>query len=333
MRLFEKSSSALIVFLFGLALLSGCDLLGGGESFDVPRERLVAMTAVYEETHESGRPFHRLVVADVQNPSDYEVLSAAGTDVGRSCFAPEKRRLLFEDNGGSSVGSRTSIKLLDLNTREVRDLGATGSLKGCVWRADGSGFYFAAAGGAGLKLSTFYDLETGETRPFAQMETQDGRMRGSIPYARKGRDSILVLADSLIRREVGGWRHAGVGYYFVDAKTGEYLTQIENEQIKGAIMPAYNEEQELIAFQGNSRITVSDLVGSFFETYGTSPGKVYQTVRWGPDDTLLADRRPQTSFDPEKYRVVVTDTKTGEVHELVASERIDGAVGLRAPDY
>lgn len=82
------------------------------------------MTAVYEETHESGRPVHRLVVADVQNPSTYEVLSAAGTDAGRSCFGPEKHRLLFEDNSESTVGLRAPIKLLDLESREVPDFPA-----------------------------------------------------------------------------------------------------------------------------------------------------------------------------------------------------------------
>lgn len=147
----RRSKLLLFVCLTGLTLI-GCDLLGGSDDFNVPPERLVTMTAVYEETHESGRPVHRLVLADVEDPSDHEVLSAAGRDAGRSCFGPEKRRLLFEDNSESNVGSRAPIKLLDLESREVRDLGAAGTLKGCVWRADGSGFYYAAGGPDGLDV-------------------------------------------------------------------------------------------------------------------------------------------------------------------------------------
>ena len=315
------------------AFLCSCDLLGEDASFDVPSERLVSMTAVFEETHESGRPVHRLVVADVENPSNHEVLSAAGRDVGRSCFGPDKRRLLFEDNSGSNVGSRAPVKLLDLETRKVRDLDATGTLKGCVWRADGSGFYFAAAGGAGLRISAFYDLESGETRSFAQKESQGKAMRGSIPYSRKGRDSILVRADSLVRRENGGFKNVGGGFYFVDAETEKYLTQIENERLEGAITPAYNGKQSLVAFQGGSRVTVSDLEGSFFETYGVATQKVYHIVRWGPENTVLAERRPQSSFDPEKYRVMGVNIETGGIREFVEPKVIDGAVGLRAPDY
>jgi hypothetical protein len=323
-----STRSAVPLLLGGLLLsgllLFGCDLLGD-DSFDLPSERLVAMTAVYEETLPGGRPVHRLVVADVQNPSNYEVLSAAGRDAGRSCFGPEKRRILFEDNSESNVGSRAPIKLLDLETREVRDLNAAGTLKGCVWRADGNGFYYAAGGPAGLTVSTFYDLKTDETEIFAQSESG----ATVIPYGRKGRDSILVLSND----SLAPGPQDRPAFYFVDAETGEYLTQIENGQIKGAIVPAYNDEQGLIAFQGNSRLTVSNLVGSFFDTYGVAPGKVYHTVRWGPDDTILADRRPQTSFDPERYRVMAVDIASEGTRELVAPERIDGAVGLRAADY
>lgn len=311
-----------------LLLLSGCDglgLFGGNDNFDVPAERLVSMTAVYEETHESGRPIHRLVVADVENPSNYQVLSEAGTDVGRSCFGPEKRRLLFEDNSETNVGSRAPIKLLDLETRKVRDLDATGTLKGCVWRADGSGFYFPAASLAGLTVSTFYDLESGETEVFAQSDAG----ATVIPYGRKGRDSILVLStDSLAPGPAE--RQA---FYLVDAETEKYLTQIENERLEGAIMPAYDGKQSLVAFQGGSRVTVSDLEGSFFETYGVATQKVYHIVRWGPENTVLAERRPQSSFDPEKYRVMGVNIETGGIREFVEPEVIDGAVGLRAPDY
>ena len=324
-----------------LLLLSGCDglgLFGGNDNFDVPSERLVSMTAVYEETHESGRPVHRLVVADMENPSNYQVLSEAGTDAGRSCFGPEKRRLLFEDNSETNVGSRAPIKLLDLETREVRDLGATGTLKGCVWRADGSGFYYAAGGPAGLTVSTFYDLETDEAGIFAQSESG----ATVIPYGRKGRDSILVLSnDSLAPGPAD--RPA---FYFVDAETGEYLTQIENEHLrfvpredpdrgawkKSAFTPAYNDTRDLIAFRRNdaesgvNNIAVTDREGSFMELYrsGSFP-------EWGPNRSILFTRR---SFeDYREARAMVIDTEENTVRPLAEPQTIDEAEGLRLPDY
>jgi len=327
-------SPVLFIAVFAAALMGavlGCDLLGGDESFDVPPERLVAMTAVFEETLEGGRPVHRLVVADVQDPSNYEVLAASGTDVGRSCFGPEKRRLLFEDNSESTVGSRAPIKLLDLKTREVRALDATGTLKGCVWRADGSGFYFAAASLAGLTVSTFYDLESGETEVFAQSKAG----ATVIPYGRKGRDSILVLSsDSLAPGP-----QDRPAFYFVDAQTGEYLIQIENEHLRfvpwenpdrggwkySAFVPAYDAEHDLVAFrrntpQGNGKLTVTSLNEMFFEVYGN----VFGAPEWGPGGELLFTRGSS---------VLRLDVRSGDRRMFFGTSEIEGVTGLRNPDY
>jgi len=284
------------------------------------------------------------VLADVENPSNHEVLSAAGRDAGRSCFGPEKRRLLFEDNSESNVGSRAPIKLLDLESREVRDLGATGTLKGCVWRADGSGFYFPAASLAGLTVSTFYDLESGEKEVFAQLEAG----ATVIPYGRKGRDSILVLSsDSLAPGP-----QDRPAFYFVDAQTGEYLTQIENEHLRfvpwedpdrggwrqGAFRPAYNDEKDLIVFSfGNAEvqgtIAVTNLNGSLFRAFNLPEGLVYANPRWGSKGTVFFGRKKRKSTLFQSHRVMVTDIDTGEVREFVEPETIDGAVALRLPDY
>lgn len=333
----RSPSVGISLLLLGTLLLS-CDLLGDDESFDVPPERRVAMTAVYEETLPGGRPVHRLVLADVENPSTHEVLSAAGRDAGRSCFGPEKRRLLFEDNSESNVGSRAPIKLLDLASREVQDLGATGTLKGCVWRADGSGFYFPAASLAGLTVSTFYDLESGETEVFAQSEAG----ATVIPYGRKGRDSILVQSnDSLAPGPTG--RPA---FYFVDAQTGEYLTQIENEHLRfvpwedpdrggwkqSAFTPDYNNTYGLIAFRLNSpkrdtnNIAVTDEAGNSIELYASG-----SFPKWGPERSILYTRRSFSDY--RDARAMIIDTKKEEVRLFVKPKKIEGAAGLRLPEY
>jgi len=336
--------SIVLITLTG-SLVGGCDLLGEeAPSLDVPPERLVALTAVYEETHPNGRPLHRLVIADVENPSDYEVISAAGTNVGRSCFGPDKKRLLFEDHSESTSFSRVPIKLLDLETRTVRDLDATGTLKGCVWRADGQGFYFAAGSLAGLTVSTAYDLQTDETDVFAQSEGG----ATVIPYGRKGRDSILVQSND----PLAPGPTDRPAFYFVDADTGTYLTQIENEHLRfvpredpdrgawsqSVFVPAYNSEQNLIAFRLNNsenvaNIAISSIDGHFFEVYGESPEHIDSFPKWITGEEVLFQRKNRTSTLFQTHRVMVANTRAGEISEFVDPNQIDGAVALRAPDY
>ncbi len=340
------------------ATLPGCDLFGsdGGGSIldDVPPERLVAMVAVYNDTHENGAPVQRLVLADFENPSAYKVLSEAGTFATEPRFAPGKRRLLFVDQTGARTASDGQVTLLDLESGSVRPLlyvredgrqfPLRGSLEGLAWEPDGSGFYSALAGPAGLTVAYHYDLATRRLRPFAQ--TQGGAT--VIPYGRKGQDSIFVISNERLRE--GGDRIPG--FYFVDAETGAYLERIENEHLRfvrwedpsrggwrySVYTPALDGKEELVAFRINNpenrgNLAVASLSGSSFEVYGASEEYIDTLPRWGPSSVVLFNRSRGASSPFQAHRVMVVDTETGEVRAFIRPEVIDGAAGLRTPDY
>lgn len=332
-----RSSLSVFWLILLLCWLPGCDFVGD-DAFDVPTERLVAMTAVYDEVNDNGSAVQRLVLADFENPANYQVLSQAGTFASEPRFSPDKRKLLFVDRSGASTFSGGQITLLDLESGAERPLffdtedggqaALQGSLKGLVWEPDGTGFYSAQSGVAGLLVAYHYDLSEQSFRVFAQ--TEGGAT--VIPYGRKGQDSILVLSNEMQAPD-------GAGFYFVDGDTGQYLERIKNKKLGfRALEPAYNNTLNLIAFQdidstGATVLAVTNLDGSFFEEYGATESKVYTSPQWSPGSTVLMDCRPRTTTDYKTYRVMIANIETGEVRTFVEPETINGAVGLRTPDY
>jgi hypothetical protein len=294
------------------------------------------------------------VLVDIANPANYEVLSQAGTFASEPRFSPDKRQLLFVDHTHAPTFSRGQITLLDLESGAVHPLffdtedgeqdPLQGSLRGLVWEPDGTGFYSAQSGAAGLLVAYHYDLSERSFRVFAQ--TQGGAI--VIPYGRKGQDSILVLSTE--RREDSNSEH--IPYFFVDAATGAYLEPIENEHLRfipwenperggwkhSVYTPAYNDEKDLIAFRLNDpenrgNVAVTNLNGSFFKVYGVSEAYIDTFPRWGPAGTVLFNRSEGATSPYQTHRVMIANIETGEVSEFVNPETIDGAVGLRTPDY
>lgn len=347
MERFASLSVRAAVFGLLLLALASCDLFdSGGEPFDVPPERLVAMVAVYDSGED---PVHRLVVADFENPSDYKVLTKAGTQVGGTCFSPDKRRILFADHEDTIVGTRARLKLYNLDTDQVRALDAPmaathdGSLE-CTWRAGGSGFYYQADGAAGATYPIYYDLKTGEARPFG-LQTGQGIYPTSF-HGLKGRDTLLV------NPKASGYDpdNPGIFFYFLHAQTGEKLERIENEYLQfipwedesrggwkqAAYHVAYSDITGLIAFErrmeGRRSLAVTDLEGSLLIAH-SGPG-VVRCLRWVGKRRVLFDRHPPT-FDVSwsDLQIMVWNTETNEVQELIAPEAIDGAMGLHLPDY
>lgn len=321
---------------FTLAGLAGCDMFGGngGDLDDVPPERLVAMVAVYES---GADPVHRLVVADFENPSKYEVLRKAGDEVSGTCFSPNKRRILFADQENTIVGTRARLKIYNLETDEVRDLDAPmaathdGSLE-CTWRADGSGFYYRAAGAAGAAWPVYFDLKDQKVQTFPA---------AYMIYDRKGSDSLLV--------NMGPLYEGTSSFCFVDVKTKEMLECLNNEHLRfvpwkdesrggwkqAAFRLTYSDHADWIAFirsiEGEKSIAITGLEGKFLQTqsmYGVS-----RCLRWVNKRRVLFDHRPKFGSPWSAIRVMVWDTETDEVNELIAPEVIDGAVGLHLPDY
>ena len=338
-KLSQSAATSLLCCIIALGL-AGCDLIdadsGNGDLDDVPPERLMTMVAVYDN---GENPAHRLIVADFENPSKYKVLRKAGDEVSGTCFAPGKRRILFADQEGSVVGTRSHLKLYNLETNEVRALDAPmaatydGSLD-CTWRADGSGFYYSAGGAAGLAIPVYYDLQKATANSFEVASF----------HGRKGSDSLLVNV---------GTRFGPVGegstFHFIDAFTGEVLERVENEYLRfkpwkdssrggykqAAYHVAYSNATSLVAFErrkeGEISLATTDLEGDFLKKHSLQG--VVRCVRWAGKHRILFDHRPNFGSPWSAIRVMEWDTETNEVQELIAPEHIDGAVGLHLPDY
>lgn len=335
------------MYLVGLGLLSGCDLLGEGNvrrctapDTDVQKDGRMVLTAVFEDTLEGEETTaHRLVVTDFQDPSDYRVLRNAGDHVGEASLGPEKRRIVFEKDARLIEDAGGRLALYDLERDEVRllpDAPFTGTGGGnVVWETDGSGVYYNAGGGlAGIGPLVHYDFEKQKARFLAQRNR---------PYGLRGRTSLLVYN----RRSVNKGRFP---FYFFDGETEEYTEHVRNEYLKivewedesrgghkyAAFTPAYGNETDLIAFrqrsEGKTRLAITDVEGDCFGTY-TDGQYLNGDLDWGAGGTVLFDRHDSFGSGWSDYRVMVLDVQTGKVRSLVDPEVIDGALGLHSPDY
>lgn len=341
---FPVVSLALLLPL--LVVLPGCDLFGFGsvQQCYVPSAGpeaggRVVMTAAYDEGEDTA---HRLIVTDLQNPSNYRVLRKAGDHVGEAYFGPEKRRIVFGKDARLIEDAGGRLALYDLESNEVRlltDAPWTGVGGGnVVWEADGSGFYYNTGGAWSLPSLVHYDLEKQKARYLAQRT----RIHGL-----KGRTSMLVYN----RRPANEGRFP---FYFFDVEKEAYTEHVRNEYLKivewedesrgghkyAAFGPAYGNETDLIAFRQKSedektRLAITDVEGDCFGTY-TDGEYLDYNLDWGPGGTVLFDRHssPYGSGNIwDEYRVMVLDAGTGEVRRLVDPAVIDGAVGLHSPEY
>ena len=332
--------------------LAGCDLInadsGYGDLDDVPTERLVAMTAIYGEENDNGRPFTRIVLTDFENPSNYKALSKSGTYADRPCFGPDKQRLIYEDHEVESSGSGGRVVLLNLRNGERRpltlstesgDIPLVGSLKGYTWMTDGSEFFLTVSSGADLTLHSYkYDLETGTAEVFAQRPNA----YTTTAYGKKGRDSVLVLSASGNDRNT-----VHIPFYFVDVETGTYIRHLDNKHLrfvpevenrggwkKAAFNPDINDENELIVFENARRdgsIGVTTYDESYYKQYRPPAGISVSFPRWAKSGNVLLSSEAFGEW--QDMRVIILRTNSGEFQEFIPPHTIDGAIGLRTPDY
>jgi len=312
----------------------GCDLFGDDDrSIDeVPPERLAAATVTdtildQRSVTPAIRTEEALLLFDVENPLVHQVPAAADSAASRPCFGPEKRRLVFQTRS-NTIRTAARLKLLDLESRSVRRLDAVGSLGGCVWRADGSGFYYVDDAEEEVTKAAFYDLTSDESYLFGRSEDR----AAVFPYGRAGRDSVLVLA----RDRQGTDEERRLRHYFVDAETGTYLTTIENAYLKETRLLDYSDDRrEFVAWFDESNaanLAVTDLDASSIQPFVASKERPSGSPKWGPDGTVLFERG---GLEPNRKstRVMSLEPETGRVRELITPEMIDGASFVMHPDY
>ena len=343
--------SLLLLLPFLLYLLAGCDAADPYDdgTFDVPPERLVALTAVYAETDSNGVYPQRIVLVDYANPSRYKVLTEGHVSI-QPRFSPDKTRLLYGDETTGTTHAPQFV-LYDLTTEEATPFSMPpdpfgfrppvfGEMYSVVWDAQGSGFYYTEPVPAFAIIQNVYFFALAE-----QMwrVVHDGNGYSVYPRDLKGSDTLIVFSNEQFYTGQGP-----LGMYFMDLD-GNYLAHLDNPHLelinrdginkKAAYSPSWNDEVGLFAIARSDstrpgyRIAVTDLSGGYYREY-TSGDYIDDNPRWGPGgDVILFDRIEIEDYSYTGYRVMVADLKTGEVRELVKPSAVDGAVALRFPDY
>ena len=219
--------------IFVVLFAGGCELLGGGEDeFDVPQERLMAMTAVYAETDSGGAPVQRIVLLDYDDPSNYKVVTENDHASVQPLLSPSKQQIVFQDRSTGFVHGPQFIHYT-LATGEVEPLvmyfpsGAELQIAGlagsAVWHADEEGFYFT---NPSQSFSARQDLLFYRFAERRYEVVHDAGGQAVIPYTMKGQDTLVVFS--------GEQNYAGQGprgYYFMDLE-GNYLGLVENSRLE-----------------------------------------------------------------------------------------------------
>ncbi|MGB3541673.1 hypothetical protein, partial [Rubrivirga sp.] len=324
---------------------------------DVPADRRVAFVAVYDETTPDGAPVHRVVVADIEDPTVFEVVSRPDHYSVSPHLSPDGQQVLFGDR---TIGPVSAVQYVryDLRTGRADTLGhvppggevtrpiLVGLGSPVVWERDGRGFYF-----------------TNPTPSFSgkqdvlRFRFADGffeRVHDSGSYATtvigmKGPDSLVVFSVSPEAPEWTPERPAGI---FVMSRDGRLARRARNLNLsyaaeerrltRGFTEPIMNEGRGLVASVWSElkpgttsdyvvSLAVTDLDGTYFRSYELDSNYLNWHPHWGPGETVLFERQPRGANDWRFHQAMVLDLETGSVREL-ADPATYGAVGMRMPD-
>ena len=336
----------LLLLAGGLPSLTGCSAAGEGEGVEgVPLDRLVAVTAVYAEAGSTGAPVQRVVLFDADDPSRYELVTAAGHVNSAAKFGPGKDHLLWEDESSGEVHD-AQFTVFDLPHGPPRGLSESiGSAevelvgRQPVWDAAGAGFYFSRAPRPAAPTPSVLYYGLGSRR--ARVVAGDGARGGVYPVALISRDTLLVFSGE------GDATGGPVGYYYMSPE-GRYLGPVENPRLRyvnrdgvtrqGAFDPDWDGAQRLLAVSyvdstlAGYRVAVTDLEGRVWREL-TAGDQIDGHPVWGPGGrTVLFDRRAPFDGSFTGYRAMAVDVVSGQVRAL-AEPQTFGAVGLRSPDF
>lgn len=358
-------SAACLALCLTLPLALGCDSgSGASKSIDgVPPERLVAFTAVYANTRPDGAPIQRIVVADFENPSVYEVLSRPDHASVQPRLSPDRQQVIF---GDETIGWAHAPRLVHYDRRSDRADSLHDASPGArpfplaldtefaVWEADGSGFFISSppvTAAPGRQDVLHYDLAG---RRLTRTRVAGGRATWALGL--KSPDTLVVMSND---PSAPGVTPADGPDLYLMSRSGEYLRRIENPMLvqrprtsgagRGVMFASYLASEGLIAFtlveplpgpvgdgggiphDFTTKIAVTNLDGSFFRIY--TVGDHYDSwPRMGPAGKILFDR---VSYGERgsylHHKVMTIDLRSGDVEEFVRPS-VYGAVSLRLPD-
>ena len=310
----------------------------------VPSERLAAVVAVYGDVGVTGAPTQRIVLFDTDDPARFEAVTPASGVAVAPVFGPEKRRLLWQDEGTGEVHDAqfTTYALPygppqplfeSIGSAQVELVG-----REPVWDAAGAGFYYhrSPRPAAPTPSVLYYGLAGGRSRVVAG----DGTPGGVLPVAQISPDTLLVFSGE------GAATGGPIGLYYMGAD-GRYLGAVENPRLRyvnrdgvirqAALSPDWDPVRRLLAVayvdstRAGYRIAVADLRGRVWREL-TDGESIDDHPVWGPGGTILFDRRRPFDTSFAGYRVLAVDVETGQVRTLV-EPRVFGATGLRHPSF
>jgi len=309
-----------------------------------PVKDMVLLTAMFDELYPSGAYYEKLVLVDYYNPSNYIILTDSTFRVTTPKFSRDKSKILFGDMLRYANDAGPQFVLYNISEGTTQLLyeppisGWEWELYGIkhVWNYENTGFYHTReCAPFTLEQCVFYY----EISTQIWEEVYRSRYFRIYPETFINSNTLIVFSnDSLVTGQPPG-------FYLMDTN-GNYLSRVNNPHLLnrnniGELLQSvhfdWNNELELLAyseiFQGpqylGNRISITNLIGTYYKSY--TPGDFLEDCfpAWGPDDKTIIFQRGS----PLRERIMVLNIETGEVREFVTSETIDNAFSLRFPDY
>jgi len=304
-----------------------CSSINQPDEWD--KENLVAFSAIYNT--DSGY-VGRIVIADYNNPSNYEIVTPPELKAVEPVFSYTKEKILFGLDGIMAHGYQFAV--YDINTSEMEKLYASNIADSTpvfgekpVWDFDDRGFYFTQYHSYSIaKGIYYYDLTTKEVTGLYTPQDASVYVVGL-----KSQDTLIVFSNKYFLASQDS------NCLFYMSKSGEYISQIKNPHLvliningitkKGPLYTNWNYQNKQFAYssinydQMGYAISTTDVEGTYYKRHTNS----YYDTRpvWGPDNSIIFFNRQTDSNQPAQLYFV--NTVTGDVRQFIDPNKINGA--------
>lgn len=332
-----------IVIYSGILLLAffietGCDSIFSPEDDKNSTENLVAFSATFSDSSD-GTLFHQLIVADFNDPENFEVLNNEKLVRLGPVFSGDKSKILFGVPGLADGGYK--IESYDLLTNQFDPLIVVNHdeftdprpLYGAdiVFNHEGTGFYYNKTyWSQGVYFYSFADSSSRTLR------------RSVYPVAQIDNETLLVFGDSTTDDQ-----SLDLGFYLIDTN-GDYLEKINNAHLetrtnnniitRSVQNLDHNPSTNLLVFSysdstlSGSKIVVTDLTGDYYKEY-TQGNYFDDHPKWGPAGKIIFERRFLIDQRNTGYKIMEINTETDVVTEYLTPYKSQEAISFRFPEF
>jgi len=286
------------------------------------------------------------------NPSVYEIVTMDQTITAYAPkFSPDKTKILLGDQIRHAMDAGPHLFLYNIIEETGKLLFRDdimwplyGNGISTVWNNDNTGFYFTRLPAPfTFEQAVFYYDFFSKIPEFVYRS----RYFAVYPEALISPDTLMVFSnDSLVTGQ-------SPGFYFMDTN-GNYLSRLNNPHLlgrsrSGMLIKAsgidWNSRLRLLVYAEaiqtshiTFKISVTNLDGTYYINYtlGEYDNDVHPV--WGSDGkTILFERNKFNTIyemgDPRNSNIMIINIQSGNVIRFIDPRNINGAVGLRFPDY